>query len=107
LENTETLNIRISLELKQTLEQQAQRRGQTVSDYVRELLTGHVLQGGDGIQTEAIEKSIKLRFKGKPPLDTEYHSGSGLDFHDGEEKEVPEAEAKRLLRDFSSFFECV
>ena len=100
MENTETLNIRISLELKQTLEQQAQRRRQTVSDYVRELLTGHV-------QTEAIEKSIKLRFKGKPPLGTEYHSGSGLDFRDGEEKEVPEAEAKRLLRDFSSFFECV
>jgi len=105
LENTQTLNVRISEQLKQQLEELAKEHCQTLSDVVRKMLETAVTQVGDGIQTEAIEKSIKLHFKGKPHL-TEYHS-LDLDFRDGEEKEVPEAEAKRLLRDFSSFFECV
>ncbi len=60
MENPATLNIRISQRLKRSLEQQAQQRGQSVSDYVRELLTTHVLQDGDsgmnGIPPELREK---------------------------------------------------
>jgi ribosomal protein S27E len=93
------ITFRVTREQKAKLESLAKQCGCSVSDVIRAWI--------DGKKTEAIEKSINLRFKGKPPLGTEYHSGSGLDFRDGEEKEVPEAEAKRLLRDFSSFFECV
>lgn len=59
MENTETLNIRISKELKQTLEKQAQQRGQTISDYVRELLTRRVTQDADyifGISPDVLER---------------------------------------------------
>jgi len=47
LENTATLNIRISQKLKQSLEQQAQQKGQSVSDLVREILETAVTQDGD------------------------------------------------------------
>jgi predicted DNA-binding protein len=47
LENTAVLNVRISEQLKQKLEELAKEKDETVSDYVRELLTRHVLQGGD------------------------------------------------------------
>jgi len=59
LENTETINIRVSKELKEAIDKQAQQRGQTISDYVRELLTKHVTQGDDyisGIPPELLEK---------------------------------------------------
>jgi len=59
LENTAVLNVRISEQLKQKLEELAKEQGQTVSDYIRELLTKHVLQGGDyisGIPPELLEK---------------------------------------------------
>jgi len=49
LENTGALNIRISKELKQTLEKQAQQKSQSLSDYVRSLLARHVTQDGDYI----------------------------------------------------------
>lgn len=58
MENTETLNIRVSKELKEAIEQ-AQHKNQTISDHVRELLTKHVLQDCDsvsGISPEFMEK---------------------------------------------------
>lgn len=61
MENTEMLNIRISSELKQTLEKQAQQRGQTISDYVRELLITYVLQGGDGVSGISAELMERIR----------------------------------------------
>ena len=54
MENTETLNIRISPELKQNLEKQAQEGNQNVSDYVRELLMRRVLR--DGIPPDLMEQ---------------------------------------------------
>ena len=93
----EMITLRVTREQKAKLESLAKQCGCSVSDVIRAWI--------DGKKTEAIEKSIKLHFKGKPHL-TEYHS-LDLDFRDGDEKEVPEAEATRLLRDFSSFFECV
>ena len=60
MENTEMLNIRISAELKQTLEKQAQQKSQTVSDYVRELLARHVLQDGDYISSISPELMEKI-----------------------------------------------
>lgn len=47
MENTAVLNVRISEQLKQKLSKLAKEKNETVSDYVRELLTKHVLQGGD------------------------------------------------------------
>lgn len=104
MENTAVLNVRISEQLKQKLEELAKEKDETVSNYVRELLTKHVLQGGESKKTEAT--TYKLRYIGKPPLGPEYH-GLTLDFLDGEEKEVPEVEAKRLLRTFPSNFKLV
>jgi metal-responsive CopG/Arc/MetJ family transcriptional regulator len=49
LENASVLNIRISQELKQTLDKQAQQKSQTVSDLVREMLEKAVTQDGGGI----------------------------------------------------------
>ena len=49
MENTAVLNVRISEQLKQKLEELAKEKGQTVSDYVRELLTKHVLQDSDSV----------------------------------------------------------
>ena len=62
MENTATLNIRISQELKQSLEQQAQQKGQSVSDLVRELLETAVTQDGDGVSgipTELLRQQIR------------------------------------------------
>lgn len=59
MENTAVLNVRISEQLKQKLEELAKEKDETVSDYVRELLTKHVLQGGDyvsGISPELMEQ---------------------------------------------------
>jgi len=44
LDNKEVLNIRISEKLKESLQKQAQQKNQSLSDYVRELLTGDVIQ---------------------------------------------------------------
>lgn len=49
MENASVLNIRISQELKQTLDKQAQQKSQTVSDLVREMLEKAVTQDGGGI----------------------------------------------------------
>ena len=59
MENTAVLNVRISEQLKQQLEELAKEQNETISDHVRELLTKHVLQGGDyvsGIPQELMEK---------------------------------------------------
>lgn len=47
MENSAVLNVRISGHLKQQLEELAKEKDETVSDYVRELLTKHVLQDDD------------------------------------------------------------
>ena len=49
MENTAVLNVRISEQLKQKLEELAKEKGQTVSDYVRELLTKHVSQDSGSV----------------------------------------------------------
>jgi hypothetical protein len=49
---------------------------------------------------------MRLRFKGTAAL-PEYHTAIGtrkLDFHDGEEKEVPDDRARKLLADFPGNF---
>ena len=66
MENTAVLNVRISEQLKQKLEELAREQGQTVSDYIRELLAKHVLQGYDyvpGIPPELLEKITALLLK--------------------------------------------
>ena len=49
MENTAVLNVRISEQLKQQLSKLAKEKDETVSDYVRELLTKHVLPDDDGV----------------------------------------------------------
>ena len=59
MENTSVLNVRISEQLKQQLEQLAKEKNETVSDYVRDLLSKHVLQDSEsvsGISPELMEK---------------------------------------------------
>jgi predicted DNA-binding protein len=59
LENTAVLNVRISEQLKQQLEQLAKEKNETISDYVRKLLTKHVLQDDDyvsGISQETMKQ---------------------------------------------------
>lgn len=64
MENTAVLNVRISEQLKQQLENLAKEKDETVSDYVRDLLSKHVLQDATafGISPELMEK-IKAEAK--------------------------------------------
>lgn len=76
MENTAVLNVRISGHLKQQLEKLAKEKDETVSDYVRELLTKHVLQDDDyvsGISPDvlnAISIEAKRRDIATPDLIT-------------------------------------
>ncbi|MFQ6041082.1 MAG: ribbon-helix-helix protein, CopG family, partial [Candidatus Poribacteria bacterium] len=57
MENTSVLNVRISEQLKQQLEELAKEKNETISDYVRELLETAVTQDSDyvsGIPQETI-----------------------------------------------------
>ncbi|MHA2429063.1 MAG: hypothetical protein ACXADB_13670 [Candidatus Hermodarchaeia archaeon] len=63
MENTAVLNVRISEQLKQQLSKLAKEKNETVSDYVRELLTRHVLQGGDSVSGISPELREQIRIE--------------------------------------------
>lgn len=65
MENPAVLNVRISEQLKQQLEELAKEKDETVSDYVREMLETAVSQVGDYISgiPEAEIKPIEAEAK--------------------------------------------
>lgn len=59
MENTAVLNVRISEQLKQKLEQLAKEKDETVSDFVRDMLETAVTQGNNyvsGISQETMKQ---------------------------------------------------
>ena len=61
MENTAVLNVRISEQLKQQLEQLAKEKNETISDLVRELLERAVTQGNDSVSGIPPELRQRIR----------------------------------------------
>ena len=61
MENTAVLNVRISEQLKQKLEQLAKEKNETISDYVRELLKTAVTQDNDYVSGIPPELRQRIR----------------------------------------------
>ena len=74
MENTAVLNVRISEQLKQQLSKLAKEKNETVSDYVRELLTKHVLQDSDsGMNGIPPELREQIRIEAERRKQSEAH----------------------------------
>ncbi len=73
MENTAVLNVRISEQLKQQLEQLAKEKNETVSNLVREMLETAVLQDNDSVSGIPPELREQIRIEVERRKQSEAH----------------------------------